>query len=268
MCVFGFVHAELWENPGWMTRLRCGLQKGYGTEFSSRSVFGRPAIFVRHRVVDSLTPRRQKVRQEELFRLLTEKGVDRVAICENGNSLGRLPLRRMGSDYLRTYLAGDVGSYVAQQAGATAACFFRTVGQLEERALLKLAESYRYLMVSAQRDSGAICRALRRRYGLPVVEDPTPSQVRQADFALLLHPPGRDVTLSEQCLAFQPLPDVSYSVPGGISVTELSLTVPADITEEIPLGFDTQPILSEAAFRGLIDPGRIKIHSVSIDNAG
>ena len=264
--VFGFVQMEPWENPGWVARLRCGLQKGYGTELNLRPLFGRTALFVRHWVVDGLSSRQRKARQGELLRMLAEKGVDKVAVCERGDSLAEIGMRRMGSDYLHSYLAGDVGAHVAERAGATAACFFRTVGQLEERALLKLAESFRYLMVSAQRDSAAICRALRRRYGLPVVEDPTPSQVRGADFALLLHPPGRDVTLSGRCLAFRPRAERDWPTPGGIPITGLSLAVPPDLREEIPAGFLPLPILSEAAFRGQIDPSRIKIHDVSIDN--
>jgi len=219
-------------------------------------------------VVEGLSPRRRQKRLGELDRLLLANGVNKVTFHQSGENLPGLGMRQMGSDYLHTYLAGDVGAHVAERTGATAACFFRTVGQLEERALLKLAESFRYLMVSAGRDSEAICRVLRQRYGLPVIESPTPSQLRGADFALLLHPPGQNMELSGRCLTFQPLAAFAHPVVGGTPITGLSLTVPPDISEEMPTGFCQRPILSEAAFRGQIDPNRIKIHSVSIDKAG
>jgi len=217
--------------------------------------------------MEGLSPRRWKLREEELGWLLLARGVDKVAFSGVGGGGGgfEVPLRRMESDYLYTYLAGDVGAYVAEGSGETAVCFFRTVGPMEERALLKLAESFRYLMLSTQRDSAAICRALRQRYGLPVVEDPRPSQVRRADFALLLHPPRRDMTLSERCLAFWPSMRPSCPAVGGVPIRGLFLDVPPALVAEIPAGFCPGPILSEAAFRGLIDPGRIKIHGVSLD---
>ena len=178
---------------------------------------------------------------------------------------GRPPLQEMSSEYLHTYLAGDVGVHVAERSGATAVCFLRSVGQLEERALLQLASSFRYLMLSIRRDGDLVCRTLRRRYGLPVVEAPTPNQVRGADFALVLHPPGQDVTLSKRCLAYAPNTALRRSMSGGVPITGLHLRVPSDVAGEVPAGFRAEPVLSEAAFRGWFDPGRIKINGVSID---
>jgi len=190
--------------------------------------------------------------------VLVERGVDRVAVSGDHD----VPVQRMDHRYLYTYLAGDVGAYVAERSGATAACFFRTVGQLEERALLKLAESFRYLLLHVQRGGAAVCRALRRHYGLPVVETPTQSQLRGADFALVLHPLTAGTVLSERCLTFSPQ---NGDVPGGMPITGLNLDVPPSLAAEIPAGFQPEPVLSEAAFRGQIDPSKIKINSVSLD---
>jgi len=234
------------------------IQRRYGIEVSERTLFGRPAVFVRQR----------RMCQRESARALLERGVDKVAFAgaEAGDS--RMPsLREMDSVYLHTVLAGDVGAYVAERSGTTAACFFRTIGQIEEQAILRLATAFRYLMISIQRDSEAICRSLRRRYGLPVVEGPTPSQVRNADFALLFHPPERDMMLSERCLTFRPGEDAGHPTPGGMPITGLSLDVPPDVAGELPAGFQAEPILSEAAFRGWIDPNQIKINGISIDKA-
>ena len=252
--MLGFIRAEPWENPGMLTRFRCAIQKGYGMEVSERAVFGRPAVFVRQR----------RACQRESMRALLERGVNKVAFA-GVDGCPEAPLREMDRSYLYTHLAGDVGACVAERSGATAVCFFRTVGRTEERAILRLADAYRYLMISAQRDSGAICRALRRRYGLPVIEGPTPGQVLDADFALVFHPPGRDVVFSERCLTFQPRAEPVHPVPGGMPITELSLDVPREVTEELPTGFQPEPILSEAALRGWINPDRIKIKDVSID---
>lgn len=261
--LMGFVHAERWENPSWTERLCCAVQKGYGTELTQRPLFGRSALFVRHRVVDGLGLRQRRARAEEPVRLLRAHGVDKVAFSGPGGDAGTL--RRMDSSYLYTYLAGDVGAYVAERSSSTAVCFFRTLGQLEERALLRLAESFRYLMISVQRDSGAICRALRRRFGLPVVEDPTQSQVRHAAFALVFYPPKEGLLLSDRCMLFAPAG--GREVVGGLSITELGLELPPELSAELPAGFCPQPILSEAAFRGQIDPNQIKIHGLSIDKA-
>ncbi|MCL2569138.1 MAG: hypothetical protein FWE12_06885 [Oscillospiraceae bacterium] len=259
--MLGFIHTETVARPGWGERIRCAVQKGYGTEALERPLFGRPALFVRHRNLNERNP---------IGEMLLERGVDKVLFSE-ASGVSDVPLRRMDRSYLYTYLAGDVGAHVAERSGATAVCFFRTLGQLEERALLKLAGVFRYLMISVQRDSGAICRDLRRRYGLPVVEDPTPNQVKGADFALVLHPPGRDVVFSGRCLLFEPNREMRATEGGracmGTPITGLDLDVPPDLAAEIPAGFRPLPILSEAAFRGQIDPARIKIHGVSLDKS-
>ena len=268
--ILGFIHAEPWAEPSYMTRWRCVLQSGYGTDIQMRLVFGRPALFVRHLIPEGLSVRRSAARQRELLRLILQSGVDKLAFSASGvkDVLDDFEVSRMDSDYLHMYLAGDVGACVADRTGTTAALFFRSVGQIEERVILKLAKVFRYLMIHAGRDSMAVCRALRQRYGVPVVELPTARQIFGADFALVCAPLRRDVVFSERCLTFAPSQWLRRLVPGGRSITRLGLDIPQMVLAEIPSGFSPLPILSEAAFRGQVDPGKIKIHSLSIDKAG
>lgn len=169
----------------------------------------------------------------------------------------------MSSAYGYTYLAGDVGAYVAESSNATAACFFRHVGQLEERALLTLAGSYRYILLNAGRDTEAISNALLRRYGIPVVPHPTASQLKQATFALALTPPAHEAALSPHCLVYTPTGGIQTH--GGRAIKALGLHIPEALATQVPSGFSKMPVLSEAAFRGQIDISGIKIHSISID---
>lgn len=265
--MLGLLSAQTWENPGRMARWRCRLQKGYGTEVTERTLFGRTVLHCKHGTIDGLTARQKVRRQRNLTKRLADKGVEKVAISREtpADFLVGLHIPQMDAGFLHTYLAGDVGAHVAERSGATAVCFFRSVGGAEERAILKMAEQFRYLQICTQRDGAAVCQALRRRYGLPVVEAPTPSQVRRADFALVFHPPERTFALSGQCLVFAPEPALWGGIPGGQRITGLGLQLSRQIAAELPDGFAPDPILSEAAFRGLIDPGNIKIQDVFIE---
>ena len=193
--MLGFVAGEPWAAPGRVARWRSAWQKGYGTEVKEGRFFSRPALYVRYRAVCGLHPRREAFRKKALERSLYRAGVNKVAFSTFGDVLEGQGPQRMESTYLHLCLAGDVGAHVAGGDGKTALCFFHALGPMEERAIIKLAEHFRYLMLDSRRDSGAVCLALRRRYGLPVMENPTVSQVRQADFALLLGPVSKGLTL-------------------------------------------------------------------------
>jgi len=235
-----------------------------------RPLFGGAALHVKHRQIDGLTSRQKLRRQCILAEILADAGVEKVAVSRGtpAHVLEGLLIPQMDTRYLHTYLAGDVGAYVAERSGATAVCFFRSVGAAEERVILKLAKEFRYLQISAQRDGAAVCQALRRRHGLPVAETPTPSQVKQADFALVFSLPGRSFVLSDRCLTFAPDTALRAELPGGRAITGLGFRLPRQIETELPDGFSPDPILSEAAFRGLIDPGNIKIQDVFIETPG
>ena len=265
--MLGFVAGERWTAPGRMERWRCAWQRGYGTEAIKRRFFGRPALFVRYRALEGLKTRQEAARKRTLMHTLNRNGVDKLAFSTFGDMLEGQGPRRVDSGYLHLYFAGDVGAHVADGDGKTAACFFHLVGHLEERAILKLAEHFRYLMIASPRDGEAVCRALRRRYGLPVVESPTASQMRQADFALLSGPVPKGLTLGENCLSFAPDKRFAGEMPGGRAITELFFQLPEEVAEEIPEGFMPDPLLSEALFCGSLNPEKIKIHGVSIDKS-
>ena len=262
----GLIAAENWAAPGRINRWRCAWQKGYGTEVTTRQILGRPVLFVEYRGVDGLSPRQLAFRKQGLRQILSQNGVDKVTFSTFGDVLEGTGPSRMESTYLHLYLAGDVGAHVAEKTGATAVCFFQRVGTLEERAILKLAENFRYLMITSQKDEDAVCHALRRRYGLPVVEHPTASQVRQADFALVLGAAPQTMTLGEQCLTFAPDKRFAGEIPGGRAITDLSLALPLNVAAELPDGFAPNPILSEMARLGHFRPSKIKISGLSIDN--
>ena len=265
--MMGFVTTEPWQAPGRIQRWRCGWQKGYATKTREGRFFGRPALYVQYKEVEGLNPRQAAFRKRGLRQILTRGGVDTLAFSTWGDVLEGTGPRRMESGYLHLYLAGDVGVHTVGRDDATAVCFFHRVGHLEERALLKLAARFRYLMITSQRDEAALCHALRRRYGLPVVGDPTPSQVRRADFALVSGPVPKAAVLGGHCLAFAPDRRLFRHIPGGRHITGLSLNLPENVAEEIPEGFLPDPLLSEAVRSGCLDPGKIKIHGLSIDKA-
>ena len=265
--MLGLISAETWENPGWIARWRYRWQKGYGTEMVQQALFGGTALYLRHRVIDGASSRQKLKRRNALAGILADKGIEKVAVSLGApaDALEGVPIPQMDARYLHTYLAGDVGAHAAEGSGATAVCFFRSVREAEERAILKLARAFRYLQIITQRDGEAVCQAIRRRYGLPVVEAPTPSQVRRAEFALVFHPPGRTFVLSGRCLAFAPDAALRGEIPGGRLITGVELQLSRQVATGLPEGFAPDPILSEAAFRGLIDPGKIKIQGILVE---
>jgi len=267
--MLGLISAETWENPGRIARWRMRWQKGYGTEAEEQSFFDGTALHFKYGTTDGLTARQKMRRQRYLAGRLAENGIEKVAISQGTpiDALEGLPIPQMDARYLYTYLAGDVGAHAAERSGATAVCFFRSVREAEERAILKLAQEFRYLQIITQRDGGAVCQALRRRYGLPVAEAPTPSQVRRAEFALIFHPPEKTFALSGQCLAFAPDGALRDHIPGGRLITGLELQLPRQVAAGLPDGFAPDPILSEAAFRGLVDPGKIKIQGILLEKS-
>lgn len=262
--MLGFITQEQWENPKVLERLQARFRPGYGLHGVQDSLFGHPVFFLRQREIKGGTSTHHRRRQAELLRLLRQNRVDAVAYAEN--TAEKLELPPMDAWYLQSHFAGDVGVYVAQKSGATAYCVFASLGAVEERALVKLAEHYRYLMIFAGRDTAMVCRALRRKYGLPVVEDPTRRQVHKADFALLFATPSKDIALASSCLAFSPRGKPVLA--GGVQIKKAEFSIPHAIETQVPPGFSPEPILSECARRSMISTKGIEIRGISLDKGG
>ena len=262
--MLGFISTSVEESTGHKMRIQARFQKDLGNEWTQKRVFSHPALFLRHKLFLALSEKRKEERLETVARRLQEQSVHAV-VFSNTTPQMRLPrIPRAGASYLNAYLAGDIGAYVAERAGATAYCQFSSLGQLEERAVLTLAHHYRYLMVEAGRDTDFLCQALRQKYGLPIVKAPTQRQIRDANFALLWKNTAQNMELDRNCLVFSPM-NVRKNA-GGRRIKSMDLGLPEEYKREMPEGFPVNPILSQGLKWGSILPENLKIQRILLDN--
>lgn len=164
-------------------------------------------------------------------------------------------------------MAGKIGVRVPGAACGTAAFFAHTIGRQEEKSLLKLASTYRYLIVVTDRDCAIICQNLRSRFGIAVIDNPTEGQLRMANYAAFLSVPRQNVNLQSSCIVFSPAFKSVDRVTGGKKIKALRLSLPKALDDVIPHGFEPLPIVSAAVRHGFFSAEEIGVMDYRLDNA-
>lgn len=260
--MLGFVRSIAVEDKlSYKMRFKIRMQEEYGTIWEQKTVFSQPSVFLEHHCYTHLGQRQNLRRRQALLKTLQEKGVSSVLFSQESTGVKLAELKQADASYLNAHIAGEVGAFVAEKAGDTVYCAFASLGHLEEQAVLTLASHYRYFMIEAGRDTAFLCRVLRQKYGLPIIEAPSQRQVKQAHFALLWKKP--EMHFGENCLVYTPL--MQKVNMGGRQITDFQLDMPEAYFSEVPKGFALHPVVSENLRRGTILAEKLKVKRILLD---
>lgn len=236
--------------------------------FEEQDVLGMRVLLARMGTYDGLREKKLLKMTSDFASRLAGLNVDKILL--ESNFPARDPLKyfeRLDSVRLFEGISGSIGVKVAEDGALTAAFFAHTIGRDEERALLKLARVYRYLIVVTDRDGDKICRSLRGQYGVAAIESPTPELLRTADFAAFMTAPRRRVHLKPGCVVFSPADASAAEVLGGRRISDVTLSIPKEIQDKIPPGFDANPVISAAIRYGFFSPEQARVVDYTLDNA-
>ena len=190
-------------------------------------------------------------------RRLRKEGVTQVVLPEAfpyGDELVRCGLRAVSTLPLRRALAAelvraqlDACAIVPAQA-RIAVCGEYLTGELV-RAVTQLALRYRYVFLDLPSGGEALCRQLRREYGVSVVFDPARSQLETADVFLLFREQEEFLQKRERVLVLYE--DGAVFLP--------PLQIPQELEKQLPQGAERMQLLSALAEGGALRREQIVI---------
>jgi hypothetical protein len=123
----------------------------------------------------------------------------------------------------------------------------------------------RSLSVSAGRGGAALCRALRSRFGVAAMADPTPEQLGETDVYLVFDAPAGGVRLPARAGAAVLLLGGDAGAgwvrvpPGNLVVSGAVFLPPARLAADWPPGFDDGALLAALAAAGALSPAEVRI---------
>lgn len=136
---------------------------------------------------------------------------------------------------------------------------------IEEQNLLRLCESFRYMLIYLKHGCEEICNVLRNSLGIVVTQLQNPQQIQAADVIVCLSAPPWHARLSDKCtLVAADLRDVQC-ISGGKRAVSVALSMRDNKVKYIPDGYDASAILSEALIHGTVKKDELCLDKIRFE---
>lgn len=175
------------------------------------------------------------------------EGVEREPVESQGIvPVSTLPLRRMlAAEWVSALLAERGVSSAGAKVAVTAE---RLTGEIT-RTVTELALRHRYVLLDLHQGGEALCRHLRREYGVAVQLSPTEEQLAEADARVLFSPCPKQQ--EERGGAVLRIYSEEEALP--------DLALPPETGEQLPQGLDRGELLAALYGAGALRPGNFTL---------
>lgn len=242
------------------------IKKGVSLDYVR--IFGMKVLKMSIFLPDILRDRKKLKRLEYAAEKLSSENIRRVIFHNNFSERDfffKKNIHEASGRYLFECIAGDAAGIIG---GRCAAFFSKHLYPREEQALLKLCARFKRVLVKVEYGGEHVCRNMRNRLGLAVIEDPSPVKLLEADVAVFFDEPKKYSVLSDSCVAVA----VEASILNMVSYKKCLISVLPDLnnslTRTMPEGYDRSALLSEALIRGAVDQTRLKIDKLRLGANG
>lgn len=267
--MFSLIETVEISKPALSRRVKNSFAGVSGTRVFEDSFLGVRYAKTEIEIYDGLTYPQLEKRFLQAGAALKEAGVKDVCFS-NGFEHEALFLNegfaRMDSRFLYERLAGDIVKSLGKGDKNKKVAFFSgRVSQHEERALLIICSSFRHIMLDVRQGGDMVCRNIRARMGIAVIENPTEKQLGEADIALFFSKPIGEVVLPPKCTAVTVSGENLKDVSCRRRVTRLRLSLPRELSGELPANFPPEPLVAMGAKLGRVNTNRIKIEALAVE---
>lgn len=229
------------------------IQAGRGeksVELRERRILGCRFLCVEIRRTEKQTALRRRLRkagkllhQAGVREAVFPEGVERELVESQGIApVSTLPLRRMlAAEWVSALLAEEGVSPAGARVAVTAE---RLTGEIT-RTVTELALRHRYVLLDLDQGGEALCRHLRREYGVAVQLSPTEEQLAEADARVLFSPCPKQQ--KEGAGAVLRIYSEAEALP--------ALALPPEAEEQLPQGLNRGELLAALYGAGALRPG-------------
>jgi hypothetical protein len=164
---------------------------------------------------------------------------------------------------LTALLAGELAQ-LACPGGKTAVLFSDSLTGWPARALWKLGAHFRHVLTVTAADGRALYKAIGKRYGISVIDKPSPAQLCEADAALVFDPPAEGVKLSEACVVIPVRGADIGTIACRRVASDFSFGLKNGGEDAVPAGFPRNALIACALEAGVLSTADIVVRSVRV----
>ncbi len=239
-----------------------------GVSLTYVRIFGMKVLKMSILLPDILSDRKKLKRLEYASENLLSENITRVIFHSSfseRNFFFNKNIYEASGRYLFECIAGDAAGKIG---GRCAAFFSKRLYPREEQALLKLCARFKSVLVKVEYGGEHICRNMRNRLGLAVIEDPSPAKLLEADVAVLFDEPKSYTVLSDSCVVVAIEASILNMLSYKKSLVSVLPELDNSLTRTMPEGYDKSALLSEALIRGAVDQTKLKIDKLRLGTNG
>ncbi len=132
------------------------------------------------------------------------------------------------------------------------------------QALWKLGAHFRHVLTVTAADGRALYAAIGKRYGISVIDKPSPAQLQEADAALVFDPPADGAELSEDCVVIPVCGADIGNIACRLVASEFSFGLKNGGEDTVPAGFPRNALIACALEAGVLSSADIVVRSVRV----
>ncbi len=227
--------------------IETGQTKGRRPEYSEPRICGVKTLRI-------TIPERAEKRSRRFARICRKAAVRAVLIgaeemCCREDFTGREHFEAAGltekssQALFEAFAAGIVS--LASEKRDCAAVFADRILDIERRAVIKLTETFRHVLLSTGRRQTALVKTLGERYGASLIENGAGGLLKSADAAVFFASPREYLSLSPECAILSVTCGRPENVSGGKMIDSVKFHIPEMLTSNLPRGFPENELLSE-----------------------
>lgn len=253
-------------------RLRHLMEKDTGVRCRKSHVLGMPVLRVTIPVPDGAgvkagpTAPVLRKRIDSAVRQMNAHRAGRVVFSKDfpySEMILREGFEEADGAILTALLAGELAR-LACPDGKTVVLFADSLTGWSAKALWKLSAHFRHVLAVTAADGRALYKAIGKRYGISVIDKPSPAQLSEADVAVVFSSPAGGAELSDDCVVIP----VCRADFGNIAcrrvATDFGFGLKSSGEDTMTAGFPRNALIACALEAGVLSAADIVVRSVRV----